>query len=130
MLHESSVPQMFWDEALTTVQYLMDRISSSVIAIETPYHVLFKASPNYSFFHFFGRVFYVLLPIRKDLNYLIQLNVFSWDIKLVKRDTYAMIHRCRFFCLCFLNTAATIPKIVKKEISMKTFQMNFPKSNG
>jgi hypothetical protein len=49
-----SMPLKFWDEALTTAVYLINRTPSKVINFETPLERLFQTKPNYLSLRVFG----------------------------------------------------------------------------
>jgi hypothetical protein len=48
------MPLKFWDEAFTTLVYLINHTSSKVIGYETPLECLFHTKPNCLSFHVFG----------------------------------------------------------------------------
>jgi len=62
LLIESSVPSKYWVEALSTVVYLINRLPSKVLNLESPYFRLYHQNSNYSDFHTFGCVCVVHLP--------------------------------------------------------------------
>ena len=62
LLLESSVPSMFWVEALKTVTHLINRLPSQVLHIESPYFRLFAKQLSYDHLHIFGCVCFVHLP--------------------------------------------------------------------
>ena len=59
---ESYVPSKYWVKTLSTAVYLINRFSSKVLNIESPYFRLYHQNPNYSDFHTFGYVCFVHLP--------------------------------------------------------------------
>jgi len=62
LLIESSVPSKYWVEALSTAVYLINRLPSKVLNLESPYYCLFHKHPSYHSFHTFGCVCFVHLP--------------------------------------------------------------------
>ncbi|PKU61453.1 Retrovirus-related Pol polyprotein from transposon TNT 1-94 [Dendrobium catenatum] len=54
LLHASHVPNTFWAEALSTANYLINRLPSKSINLDTPFRRLHGRSPNYSFLRKFG----------------------------------------------------------------------------
>ena len=59
---ESSVPSMFWVEALKTATHLINRLPSQVLHMESPYFRLFAKQPSYDHLRIFGCVCFVHLP--------------------------------------------------------------------
>lgn len=62
LLLESSVPSMFWVEALKTAAHLINRLPSQVLHMESPYFRLFAKQPSYDNLRIFGCVCFVHLP--------------------------------------------------------------------
>lgn len=62
LLIESSVPSKFWIEALSTVVYLINRLSSHVLNFDSLYYHLHHKSLSYYDLHTFGCVCFVHLP--------------------------------------------------------------------
>ena len=62
LLLESSIPFMFWVEALKTTTHLINRLPSQVLHIESPYFLLFAKQSSYANLRFFGCVCLVHLP--------------------------------------------------------------------
>jgi IS30 family transposase len=54
LLAQASLPLNFWDEAFTTVVYLINQTPSKVINFETPLERLFQTKPNYLSLRVFG----------------------------------------------------------------------------
>jgi histone deacetylase 1/2 len=54
LLAHASMPLKFWDEAFSTVVYLINRLPSKVIASQSPFERLFKQKPDYTFLRIFG----------------------------------------------------------------------------
>jgi hypothetical protein len=48
------MPLKFWDEAYTSVVYLINQTPNKVIGYETPLECLFQTKPNYLALHVFG----------------------------------------------------------------------------
>jgi len=53
LLSHSSMPLKFWDEAFSTVVFLINRLPSKVINDETPFERLFGMQPDYNFLRTF-----------------------------------------------------------------------------
>ena len=62
LLLESSVPSMFWVEALKTAFHLINRLPCQVLHMESPYFSLFAKQPSYDHLRIFGCVCFVHLP--------------------------------------------------------------------
>ena len=62
ILLESSVPSMFWVEALKTATHLINCLPSQVLQMESPYFCLFAKQPSYDHLRIFGCVCFVHLP--------------------------------------------------------------------
>lgn len=48
------MPYQFWEEAFTTVCYIINRIPTPILNNHSPFEVLFHKKPPYNFFHVFG----------------------------------------------------------------------------
>ncbi|RVW37994.1 Retrovirus-related Pol polyprotein from transposon TNT 1-94 [Vitis vinifera] len=62
LLLESSVPSMFWVEALKTATHLINRLPFQVLHMGSPYFRLFAKQPSYDHLRIFGCVCFVHLP--------------------------------------------------------------------
>ncbi|KAL6330239.1 hypothetical protein AAG906_040161 [Vitis piasezkii] len=62
LMLESSVPPRFWVEALSTAVYLINRLPSPTLHLDSPYSRLFGVPPDYNSLHVFGCVCFVHLP--------------------------------------------------------------------
>uniref|UniRef100_A0A2N9I820 Integrase catalytic domain-containing protein n=1 Tax=Fagus sylvatica TaxID=28930 RepID=A0A2N9I820_FAGSY len=62
LLIESSVPPKFWVEALTTATFLINRLPSQALNLESPYFRLYHHHPTYTNLHTFGCVCFMHLP--------------------------------------------------------------------
>ena len=62
LLLSSNLPKVFWGEAALTAIYLINRLPSSSINMDTPYHKLFVKHLIYLHLRPFGYVCFVLLP--------------------------------------------------------------------
>jgi hypothetical protein len=62
LLIENSVPPKFWVEALITATYLINRLPSQVLGLESPYFRLHHCPPIYTNLHTFGCVCFMHLP--------------------------------------------------------------------
>ena len=54
LLAHASMPLKFWDEAVSTTVFLINRLPSEVIANESPFEKLLKQQPDYNFLRTFG----------------------------------------------------------------------------
>ena len=62
LLLESSLPSMFWVEALKTATHLINCLPSQVLHMESPYFHLFANQPSYANLRVFSCVGFVHLP--------------------------------------------------------------------
>ena len=62
LLLESSVPPKFWVEALSTAVYLINRLPSQTLNLDSPYFCLYHQYHDYKHLHTFGCVCFVHLP--------------------------------------------------------------------
>ena len=58
LLRTASLPKKFWDEAICTSTYLIDRLISPQLAHKSPYETFFHRKPNYCFLKVFGCLCY------------------------------------------------------------------------
>lgn len=56
LLIETSIPPKFWVEALITATYLINRLPSQILGLESPYFRLHHCHPTYTNLHTFGCV--------------------------------------------------------------------------
>ena len=47
-MHQSSVPNQFWDQAVCTVVYLINRLPTQILKNRSPYHLVYNQEPDYS----------------------------------------------------------------------------------
>ena len=69
MLHESSLPEIFWSEAVNTAVYLRNRCPSSVLLHHrrcTPYEFYFGSKPSLGHLRLFGCNIWVHVPDETD----------------------------------------------------------------
>ena len=62
LLLESFVPLRFWVEALSTAVYLINRLPSQTLNLDSLYFHLFGVPPNYNSLHVFCYICFVHLP--------------------------------------------------------------------
>ncbi|GFS40400.1 anaphase-promoting complex/cyclosome 2 [Actinidia rufa] len=65
LLLSSSVPSVFWGEAVLTAAYLLNRMPTPLLSGRSPYECLHGQVPNYSLLRVFGSSCFVFLP-KKD----------------------------------------------------------------
>ena len=70
MLHNYSMPLQFWGEAINTVVYVLNRISTRTLHGDTPYTKWYGVKPDVSYFRVFGSLCYahVPKPLRRKLD--------------------------------------------------------------
>ncbi|KAJ4959222.1 hypothetical protein NE237_026333 [Protea cynaroides] len=67
MMFNASVPTQFWVEAFSTVVFLINRLPSTVLNLDSPLHVLTDMYPDYSMLWVFGcQCFPYLRPCMKN----------------------------------------------------------------
>jgi hypothetical protein len=49
LLSHAHLPLPFWDDAFSTACYLINRMPTTILQNQSPFEVLFKCSPEYSF---------------------------------------------------------------------------------
>jgi hypothetical protein len=54
LLAHASMPFKFWDEAFSTGNYLINRLSFHVVKFTSPFEKLFNTQPDYTWFKTFG----------------------------------------------------------------------------
>jgi len=62
LLLESSIPPKFWVEALSAAVYLINRLPSQTLNLDSPYFRLYGHPPDYKHLRIFGCVCFVHLP--------------------------------------------------------------------
>ena len=70
LLIETYVPPKFWVDVLTTATYLINRLPSQKLGLDTPYFRLHQCQPKYDNLHTFGCVCFMHLspPYRNKLS--------------------------------------------------------------
>ena len=61
LLHQSSVPNSFWDEAVCTVVYLINRLPTQILKNKSPYQLVYNQEPEYGLLKNFGCTCYPCL---------------------------------------------------------------------
>ena len=61
LIRHSSVPHQFWDEAVCTTVYLINRLPTSILQNRSPYHLVYNQEPTYSLLKSFGCTCYPCL---------------------------------------------------------------------
>ena len=59
MLSDAKLPKMFWGEALSTANHIINRLPTASLNDKTPYELLNKKIPNIKYFKVFGCLAYV-----------------------------------------------------------------------
>lgn len=54
LLAQAGLPFQFWDHAFLTATYLINRMPTAVLQMQSPYYTLYKQQPDYSFLKVFG----------------------------------------------------------------------------
>jgi hypothetical protein len=54
LLHHANLPHKFWSFAFTTAAYLINRLPTPILHMQSPYEVLHKTKPNILHLHSFG----------------------------------------------------------------------------
>jgi len=54
LVHNANLPPQFWSYAFTTATYLINRMPTPNLTMNSPYQILFNQSPNYNNLHSFG----------------------------------------------------------------------------
>lgn len=63
LLSQATLPLTYWDYALSTAVYLINRLPSSSINFQVPYTVLFKIKLDYKFLRVFDCACFLLLRL-------------------------------------------------------------------
>lgn len=58
LLHTASLPNKFWDEAVSTSAYLINRMTTPLLRNKSPNEILFNELPNYNLLKTFGCLCY------------------------------------------------------------------------
>ena len=58
LLKNASLPEKFWDEAVSTATFLINRMTTALLQNKSPYEVLFHLQPDYNLFRTFGCLCY------------------------------------------------------------------------
>ena len=61
LMHQSSVSNQFWDEAVCTAVYLMNRLPTQILKNRSPYQLVYNQEPDYSLLKSFGCTCYPCL---------------------------------------------------------------------
>ena len=61
LLKQASMPHRFWDEAVSTAAYLINRMPTPLLKYSSPYKLLFNCDPDYRFLRTFGCMCYPYL---------------------------------------------------------------------
>ena len=61
LLKNASLPEKFWDEAVSTSTFLINRMTTPILQHKSPYEVLFNIKPDYNLLRTFGCLCYPYL---------------------------------------------------------------------
>ena len=61
LLHQSSVPNSFWDEVVCTAVYLINRLPTQILKKKSPYQLVYNKEPEYGSLKNFGCTCYPCL---------------------------------------------------------------------
>ena len=61
LMHQSSVPNQFWDEVVCTTVYLINRLPTQILKNRFPNHLIYNQEPKYSLLKSFGCTCYPCL---------------------------------------------------------------------
>ena len=61
LLKNTSLPENFWDEAVSTSTFLINRMTTPILQHKSPYEVLFNVKPDYTLLRTFGCLCYPYL---------------------------------------------------------------------
>nr|KYP59279.1 Retrovirus-related Pol polyprotein from transposon TNT 1-94 [Cajanus cajan] len=85
-LHHASLPLQFWDFALTTAVYLINRLPSAALNFDVPFTILFSKSPDYKFLRTFGcACFPFLRPYASHKLHFRSQECFFWDTQTLTK---------------------------------------------
>ncbi|XP_073268029.1 uncharacterized protein [Populus alba] len=78
LLYEKKLPLNFWAEAVNTASYLINRMTSRVLADKTPYELWYGFKPSIDHLKVFGSICYVLKPEvrRRKLDQKVDIGIF------------------------------------------------------
>jgi hypothetical protein len=66
-MFSASIPQSYWPEIFESVTFIVNKLSSSYISFDSPFHTLFDTDPDYSFFKILGcKCFPYTIPYYKN----------------------------------------------------------------
>ena len=91
LLFQMHVPKHFWDDAVSTACFLINKMSSSVLNWATPYHQLF---PNDPLFHIDPKVFGCICFVRDARPQVSKLNLKSLKCIFVGYSRVQKGYRC------------------------------------
>ena len=70
LMRHSSVPHRFWDEAVCTAVYLINRLPTPTLRNRSPYHLVFNQGPTYSVLRNFGCTCYPCFAHMQPQNWI------------------------------------------------------------
>lgn len=68
LLSNVQMPLKYWDHAFITASYLIDRLPTEVLNIQSPFAVLYKKLSHYQFLKTFGCACYHFVPTRVETS--------------------------------------------------------------
>ena len=89
LMQHSSVPNKFWDEAVCTAAYLINRLVTPNLKNKSPYHLIYSQEPDYQMLKSFGCACYPCLrpytssklDSRSELCLFLGYNVFHYGYR-------------------------------------------------
>ncbi|KAG8478890.1 hypothetical protein CXB51_028743 [Gossypium anomalum] len=65
LLFESKLPSKFWAEAVNTLVYMLNKLSTNAVKEKTPFEAWYDLKPTVSHLKVFGCIYYTLIPAEK-----------------------------------------------------------------
>lgn len=69
LLALASLPLKFWDRAFQAATYLINKMPSDVLDMQSPYNTLYQSDPDYKIFKVFGCACYPHLGPKTLINF-------------------------------------------------------------
>lgn len=110
LLFQSNLPKPFWEDAILTVTYLINRLPSSVLEWRTPFEIIYGRKLDYNQLKTFGCLCFISnnLPPRDKLDTRSSKCIFLGGVcstrKLIKSMTYNIVSSVFPKMLLFMKT--------------------------